>query len=199
MPQSMPSMLATVPEEAAECAGSDDETAARVNHPHAPGELARSVLLHVQPAVGAAPPHWETSPLPATPWPADQAVSGRLQLRASGTRRRLSDRRVVCVIDRGTMAFQDDPSPHPGGTRELAQVAMSDIMVTVLPDQTRKFSICGGLAYRDSTEVWCCFKEQGARNQWLAVLHQMGLDLYCDFGGGDIRRVRRGVQQAQSE
>ena len=31
-----------------------------------------------------------------------------------------------------------------------------------------------------------------SRNQWLAVLHQMGLDLYCDFGGGDIRRVRRG-------
>ena len=145
-----------------------------------------------------ARPQAQGQPSAETPWPADILVTGPLDVRLRATRKSSSDKRATCTIQHGIMTFSS--ALRPGAEMAvLAEVPVSDIVATIVPDQTRKFSICGGLAYRDSTEVWCCFKEQGARNQWLAVLHQMGLDLYCDFGGGDIRRVRRGVQQAQSE
>ena len=76
----------------------------------------------------------------------------------------------------------------------LAEVPISDIVATIVPDQTRKFSICSGPEHIDRTQVWCCAKDQEYRNKWLAVLHRLGVDLYCEFGGGEIRCVRQGVQ-----
>ena len=77
----------------------------------------------------------------------------------------------------------------------LAQVPVSDVVATIVPDQTRKFSICNPEDI-DSTQVRCCAKDQVNRNKWLAVLHRLGVDLYCECGGGEIRRVRRGLQRA---
>ena len=79
----------------------------------------------------------------------------------------------------------------------LAREQVSSIVATIVPDQTRKFSICSGLEHIDSTQIaqiWCCAKDQVNRNKWLAVLHRLGVDLYCECGGGEIRRVRQGVQ-----
>ena len=79
----------------------------------------------------------------------------------------------------------------------LAEVPVSDIVATIVfPDQTRytrKFSICIPEDI-DSTQVWCCAKDQADRNQWLAVLHRLGVDIYCEDDDGEIRRVRQGVQ-----
>ena len=81
----------------------------------------------------------------------------------------------------------------------LAEVPVSDIVATIVfPDQTRytrKFSICIPEDI-DSTQVWCCAKDQVNRNKWLAVLHRLGVDLYQEYRDGHIQRVRRGVQQA---
>ena len=77
----------------------------------------------------------------------------------------------------------------------VAQVPVSDFVVTIVPDQTRKFSICNPEDIA-STQVWCCATDQVARNKWLAVLHRLGVDLYQEYRDGHIQRVRRGVQQA---
>ena len=76
----------------------------------------------------------------------------------------------------------------------LAREQVSGIIVTIVLDQTRKFSICSGTEHIDSTQVWCCAKDQVNRNKWLAVLHRLGVDLYCEDDDGQIRRVRQGVQ-----
>ena len=79
----------------------------------------------------------------------------------------------------------------------LAEVPVSDIVATIVfPDQTRytrKFSICIPEDI-DSTQVWCCAKDQSTRDEWLAVLHRLGVDLYCEDDDGEIWRVRQGVQ-----
>ena len=75
----------------------------------------------------------------------------------------------------------------------LAEVPVSDIVATIVPDQTRKFSICNPEDI-DSTQVWCCARDQVKRDEWLAVLHRLGVDLYREDDDGQIRRVRQGVQ-----
>lgn len=83
---------------------------------------------------------------------------------------------------------------HPGAEMVmLAEVSVSDIVVTIVPDQTRKFSICYP-EHIDSSQVWCCAKDQSTRDEWLAVLHRLGVDLYCEDDDGEIWRVRQGVQ-----
>ena len=133
------------------------------------------------------------TPLPGvTPWPADRLVSGALELRASATRRRPSDMKATCTIQHGVMTFRS--ALHPGAEMvTLAEVPVSDIVATVVPNQTRKFSICN-LEHIDSTQVWCCAKDQEKRDKWLNVLHRLGVDLYREDDDGDIQLVRQGVQ-----
>ena len=78
-------------------------------------------------------------------------------------------------------------------TALLAAVPVSDIVATIVPDQTRKFSIRNPEDI-DSSQVWCCAKDQVNRDKWLAVLHRLGVDLYCEYGDGQIQLVRQGVQ-----
>ena len=75
----------------------------------------------------------------------------------------------------------------------LAEVPVSDIVATIVPDQTRKFSICNPEDI-DSTQVWCCARDQVKRDEWLAVLHRLGVDLFCEDHDGQIWRMRQGVQ-----
>ena len=77
----------------------------------------------------------------------------------------------------------------------LAEVPVSDFVVTIVPDQTRKFSVCNPEDIA-STQIWCCARDQRTRNKWLAVLHRLGVDLYHEYRDGHIQRVRQGVQQA---
>ena len=130
--------------------------------------------------------------LAATPWPADRLVCGGLEVRGSATRRTRLDRKVECTIQNGVMTFYE---PAETGTEAvvLAREQVSGIIVTIVPDQTRKFSICNPEDI-DSTQVWCCAKDQVNRNKWLAVLHRLGVDLYCEDDDGQIRRMRQGVQ-----
>ena len=44
------------------------------------------------------------------------------------------------------------------------------------------------------TAVWCCAKDQEYRNKWLAVLHRLGVDLYCEEDSGAVWLVREGVR-----
>ena len=127
-----------------------------------------------------------------TPWPADRLVSGSLELRGSATRRTSLERKVECTIQNGVMTFYE---PAETGTEAvvLAREQVSGIIVTIVLAQTRKFSICNPEDI-DSTQVWCCAKDQVNRNKWLAVLHRLGVDLYCEDDDGQIRRVRQGVQ-----
>ena len=131
--------------------------------------------------------------LSETPWPADRLVSGALELRGA-THRTASDRQASCTIQHGVMTFR---SALRSGAEMMvvAQVPVSDFVVTIVPDQTRKFSICNPEDIA-STQVWCCATDQVARNKWLAVLHRLGVDLYQEYRDGHIQRVRRGVQQA---
>ena len=127
-----------------------------------------------------------------TPWPADRLISGALELRGSATRRRPSDRKATCSIQHGVMTFRS--AMHPGAEMvRLTDVPVSDIIVTIVPDQTRKFSICNPLDI-DSTQVWCCARDQVQRDEWLAALHRLGVDLYFEDDDGEIWRVRQGVQ-----
>ena len=75
----------------------------------------------------------------------------------------------------------------------LTDVPVSDIIVTIVPDQARKFSICNPVDI-DSTQVWCCARDQVQRDEWLAALHRLGVDLYFEDDDGEIWRVRQGVQ-----
>ena len=141
--------------------------------------------------------HLPETPLPGvTPWPADRLVSGALELHASAmvhTGRTRLDRKVKCTIQHGVITFYD-PAETGAEAVILAREQVSSIVATIVPDQTRKFSICSGLELIDSTQVWCCAKDQADRNQWLAVLHRLGVDIYCEDSDGEIRRVRQGVQ-----
>ena len=123
---------------------------------------------------------------------ADRIVSGPLELRGSATRRTRLDRKVECTIQNGVMTFYE---PAETGTEAvvLAREQVSGIIVTIVLAQTRKFSICNPEDI-DSTQVWCCAKDQVNRNKWLAVLHRLGVDLYCEDDDGQIRRMRQGVQ-----
>ena len=133
--------------------------------------------------------------LAATPWPADRLVCGGLEVRGSATRRTRLDRKVGCTIQHGVITFYE-PAQTGAEAVILAREQVSSIIATIVPDQTRKFSICSGLEHIDSTQVWCCAKDQVNRNEWLAVLHRLGVDLYCEYDGGEIRCVRRGLQRA---
>ena len=83
---------------------------------------------------------------------------------------------------------------HPGAEMvRLTDVPVSDIIVTIVPDQARKFSICNPVDI-DSTQVWCCARDQVKRDEWLAVLHRLGVDLYHEDDDGQIWLVRQGVQ-----
>ena len=146
-------------------------------------------------AAGTVPtrPQAQGLPLAETPWPADRIVSGPLELRGSATRRRPSDRKATCTIQHGVITFYD-PAETGAEAVILAREQVSSIVATIVPDQTRKFSICSGLELIDSTQVWCCAKDQADRNQWLAVLHRLGVDIYFEDSDGEIRRVRQGVQ-----
>ena len=96
------------------------------------------------------------------------------------------------MIQHGVMTFRS--ALRPGAEMAVvAQVPVSDFVVTIVPDQTRKFSICNPEDI-DSTQVWCCAKDQVNRNKWLAILHRLGVDLYCEYGDGQIQLVRQGVQ-----
>ena len=98
------------------------------------------------------------------------------------------------MIQHGVMTFR--MVLRPGAEMALlAQVPVSDFVVTIIPDQTRKFSICNPNDIA-STQVWCCAKDQVTRNMWLAVFHRLGVDLYHEYRDGRIQRVRQGVQQA---
>ena len=145
-------------------------------------------------AVGTVPacPQAQGQPLAETPWPADRIVTGPLELRLRATRRTRLDRKVECTIQNEVMTFYE---PAETGTEAvvLAREQVSGIIVTIVPDQTRKFSICNP-EHIDSTQVWCCAKDQVNRNKWLAVLHRLGVDLYREDDDGQIRRVRQGVQ-----
>ena len=129
-----------------------------------------------------------------TPGPADRIVTGPLELRlsATATRRRTSHRPATCTIRHGVMTFHR-AEQSGAETALLAAVPVSDLVATIVPDQTRKFSICNPEDI-DSTQVWCCAKDQVNRNKWLAVLHRLGVDLYCEDDDGQIRLVRQGVQ-----
>ena len=94
------------------------------------------------------------------------------------------------------MTFRYAPSPGEDLV-VLWQGPVSDLVVTIVPDQARKFSICHPEDIA-RTQVWCCANDQVNRNKWLAVMHRLGVDLYCEYGNGEIRRVRQGVQ-AQPE
>ena len=145
-------------------------------------------------AAGTVPtcPQAQGQPLSETPWPADRLVSGSLELRGSATRRTSLERKVECTIQNGVMTFYE---PAETGTEEvvLAREQVSGIIVTIVLAQTRKFSICNPEDI-DSTQVWCCAKDQVNRNKWLAVLHRLGVGLYCEDDDGQIRRMRQGVQ-----
>ena len=82
------------------------------------------------------------------------------------------DRKVKCTIQHGVITFYD-PAETGAEAVILAREQVSSIVATIVPDQTRKFSICSGLELIDSTQVWCCAKDQADRNQWLAVLHRL--------------------------
>ena len=145
-------------------------------------------------AAGTVParPQAQGQPLAETPWPADRIVSGSLELRGSATRRRPSDRKATCSIQHGVMTFRSVMRPGDE-VAVLAEVPVSDFVATIILDQTRKFSICNPEDI-DSTQVWCCARDQVKRDEWLAVLHRLGVDLYCEDDDGQIRRVRQGVQ-----
>ena len=125
--------------------------------------------------------------------PADRLMSGALELRGSVRRRTSSDKQAICTIQHdGVITFRGALRPD-AGIVVLAEVPVSDIIVTIVPDQTRKFSICYPEDI-DSTQVWCCAKNQKDRDKWLTVLHRLGVDIYCECGDGEIERVRHGVQ-----
>ena len=125
--------------------------------------------------------------------PADRLMSGALELRGSVRRRTSSDKQAICTIQHdGVITFRGALRPD-AGIVVLAEVPVSDIIVTIVPDQTRKFSICYPEDI-DSTQVWCCAKNQKDRDNWLAVLHRLGVDIYCERGDGEIERVLQGVQ-----
>jgi hypothetical protein len=127
-----------------------------------------------------------------TPWPADILVTGPLELRLRATRRSSSDKRATCTIQQGIMTFSS--ALRPGAEMAvLAEVPVSDIVATIVPDQTRKFSICYPELI-DSSQVWCCAQDQSTRDEWLAVLHRLGVDLYREDDDGQIWLVRQGVQ-----
>ena len=90
------------------------------------------------------------------------------------------------------MTFRGAIRPDAGMV-VLAEVPVLDIIVTIVPDQTRKFSICHPEDI-DSTQFWCCAKDKKDRDNWLAVLHRLGVDIYCERGDGEIERVLQGVQ-----
>ena len=129
-----------------------------------------------------------------TPGPADRIVTGPLELRlsATATRRRTSHRPATCTIRHGVMTFHR-AEQSGAETALLAAVPVSDLVATIVPDQTRKFSICNP-EDNDSSQVWCCAKDQVNRDKWLAVLHRLGVDLYCEDDDGVTWRVRQGVQ-----
>ena len=138
----------------------------------------------------------QAPPLSETPGPADRIVTGPLELRlsATATRRRTSHRPATCTIQHGVMTFLIRRAEQSGAeTALLAAVPVSDIVATIVPDQTRKFSICYPEDI-DSSQVWCCAKDQVNRDKWLAVLHRLGVDLYCEDDDGVTWRVRQGVQ-----
>ena len=126
--------------------------------------------------------------LSETPWPAKREVFGPLELRGSARRRSRQDTEIMCKIQHGVMTF----SRSDGAL--LAEVSVSNVIATIVPDQTRKFSICSGIEHIRRTQVWCCAKDQVNRNKWLAILHRLGVDLYCEYGDGQIQLVRQGVQ-----
>ena len=126
--------------------------------------------------------------LSETPWPAEREVFGPLELRGSARRRSRQDTEIMCKIQHGVMTF----SRSDGAL--LAEVSVSNVIATIVPDQTRKFSICSGIEHIRRTQVWCCAKDQVNRNKWLAILHRLGVDLYCEYGDGQIHLVRQGVQ-----
>ena len=129
--------------------------------------------------------------LSAKPWPADRQVSGALELRGCAARRKPSDRQATCTIQHGVMTFCS--AMRPGAEIVvLAQVQLSDIVATIVSDQSRKFSICNPEDI-DSTQVWCCAKDQEKRDEWLAILHRLGVHLYREDEDGRIRLVRQGV------
>ena len=100
--------------------------------------------------------------------------------------------KAKCTIQHGVMTFRG--AMHPGAEMVvLAEVPVSDIVAMIVPDQARKFSICYPEDI-DSSQVWCCAKDQVNRDKWLAVLHRLGVDLYCEDDDGVTWRVRQGVQ-----
>ena len=131
--------------------------------------------------------------LSETPWPAGRLVSGALELRGA-MHRTASDRQASCTIQHGIMTFRSALRPDAEMV-VLAEVPVSDFVVTIVPDQTRKFSVCNPEDIA-STQIWCCARDQRTRNKWLAVLHRLGVDLYHEYRDGHIQRVRQGVQQA---
>ena len=139
-----------------------------------------------------ARPQAQGQPSAETPWPADILVIGPLDVRLRATRKSSSDKRATCTIQHGIMIFSS--ALRPGAEMAvLAEVPVSDIVATIVPDQTRKFSICYPELI-DSSQVWCCAQDQSTRDEWLAVLHRLGVDLYCEDDDGEIWRVRQGVQ-----
>ena len=126
--------------------------------------------------------------LSETPWPAEREVFGPLELRGSARRRSRQDTEIMCKIQHGVMTFCRSDGAF------LAEVSVSNVIATIVPDQTRKFSICSGIEHIRRTQVWCCAKDQVNRNKWLAILHRLGVDLYCEYGDGQIQLVRQGVQ-----
>ena len=109
-------------------------------------------------------------------------------------------RKVACTIQHGTMTFYDDSviADADADSVALAQEQVASMIVTVHPAQTRKFSICCGVERKDSTQVWCQAKDQVNRNKWLAVLHRLGVDLYCEVDSGAVWLVREGVRVEHS-
>ena len=81
--------------------------------------------------------HLPETPLPGvTPWPADRLVSGALELHASATRRRPSDMKAKCTIQHGVMTFRS--AMRPGAEMVVfVEVPVSDLVATIVPDQTR--------------------------------------------------------------
>ena len=172
------------------------EDVAGQGHEAEDGEDEADHVLHAGAETVPVPvrPQARWRPLSETPWPADRQVSGELELRGSARRRRPSDRQVqaTCTIQHGAMTFRSAMSPGAEMV-VLAQVPVSDVVATIVPDQTRKFSICIPEDI-DSTQVWCCARNQVKRDEWLAVLHRLGVDLYREDDDGEMRLVRQGVQ-----
>ena len=139
-----------------------------------------------------ARPQAQGQPSAETPWPADILVTGPLDVRLRATRKSSSDKRATCTIQHGIMTFSSALRPR-AELAVLAEVPVSDIVATIVPDQTRKFSICYPELI-DSSQVWCCAQDQSTRDEWLAVLHHLGVDLYREDDDGQIWRVRQGVQ-----